>query len=366
METNHSLLGWMLVLGLFVQCGLGVKCHIGQDLDSKQESVPDKRHGLVGKILLFFGYFTCFTGVVDMKDALSNDQWVSFSQIIGCLLVLAIVGFSGLEQMRGRSSRYSTTNMFTGGRSVSAKESHTVVTSFDEKDQSNSPGMYRPTWKAKGGDVIDVLPKKIESPQSPRINRYKKGGDQKAEGHRKPNSAKNDFLDEIENLRKNLNSSLASDGVNSGVGTNSPDNTSHFGDDLVCEDMGGSPVVYRKPVKKARDLNEIVPDLLLRRTTSASPKKRTELLSRVRDQEIIPLSKYRSSSSAALDSIENGSMPVKNHGKSMELLNEKSAIGRLHTTYKDKGSLGTINSIGKSTGSMNNIPKIVSKLYLCE
>ena len=95
METNHSLLGWMLVLGLFVQCGLGVKCHIGQDLDSKQESVPDKRHGLVGKILLFFGYFTCFTGVVDMKDALSNDQWVSFSQIIGCcwfwrLLALAV------------------------------------------------------------------------------------------------------------------------------------------------------------------------------------------------------------------------------------------------------------------------------------
>lgn len=325
-----------MVLGVLAQYCLGIKCSANHELDSKQESALDSRHGLVGKIILFFGYFTCVTGVVSIKkNTIGNSQWETFSQIIGCLLFLALIGFGIMELLRGKSSRYSTKIMFAKGRKITVKDKPAIIiSSFEEKDQSESPDMYRPTWKPKKGDIIDISPK--ETPKS----RYKKEADQKPKGGQKAN----EFLVEVENLRYNSNNWLFSDGPSPVEGSNGLEPPIRFGEEAFCEDIGDVPII----IQKARDLKEIVPDEIYQRETGSSPKK-TEVL-RVRDEDTLPSTKARS--------LTIGCAPENNYSNSAENLKGKEAIERLYSTYKGDPSIGSKNSDEKSLKLLKSNDKL--------
>lgn len=166
-----------MIFGLCLQAFWGYKIKRYQDPDLRSESTLEERHGFFGIFILGFGCFTLVTGVISMRRDPSNDQWIFFAKTISILALLVTIGFAFLEKTRGRSSRYSSGNIFKQGKTISLSGETISVTpnqlykvkesSLFGDDAFDSPGQYRPTWKMpKSRDLSVIVP--IDKHQQPK------------------------------------------------------------------------------------------------------------------------------------------------------------------------------------------------------
>jgi hypothetical protein len=169
-NDTHTLLGFLVLIIIAVQIGLGISCQLDHDPDLKEdETNRDILHGFLGIGLILLGSGTVVDGMWRRMTNEGLKRSAPISYYIAWMI--AVVFFFGLfEYYRGRTSRYSKGNIFAacsqfGAKrifSISGKQRMGLIDSnvvdpnatviggmnysLRQKEGALSPFLYRPTW----------------------------------------------------------------------------------------------------------------------------------------------------------------------------------------------------------------------------
>jgi uncharacterized membrane protein YidH (DUF202 family) len=169
-NDTHTLLGFLVLIIIAVQIGLGISCQLDHDPDLKEEETNrDIVHACLGIGLILIGSVTVVEGMLRRvrNDGVRRNSPISYYI---AWMIAVIFFFALFEYYRGRTSRYSKGNIFAacsqfGAKrifSISGKQRMGLIDSnvvdpnatmiggvnsaLRYKEGTLSPFLYRPTW----------------------------------------------------------------------------------------------------------------------------------------------------------------------------------------------------------------------------